>query len=30
MIAVIAHHDSLRSALDAVLYAWAAVETVFA
>ncbi len=26
MIAVIAHHDSLRSALDAALYAWAAVE----
>ncbi len=29
MIAVIAHHDSLRTALDAALYAWAAVETVF-
>ena len=28
MIAVIAHHDSLRTALDAALYAWAAVETV--
>lgn len=26
MIAAIAHHDSLRSALDAALYAWSAVE----
>jgi protein-S-isoprenylcysteine O-methyltransferase Ste14 len=28
VIAAIAHHDSLRSALDAALYAWAAAEVV--